>query len=87
MSIDIGDLVVCRAKSLKVGVVIDKRLSNDGLSRSMHAQHLLQNYPKVYYVYFPDEGRIGPIHESDLSLQQSRETQHRYVQLERGIDP
>lgn len=71
MNINVGDLVICKNLGLKLGVIVDKKNSNDGLNKSMHTKHLLSNYPKVYYVYLSGEGKIGPIYENDLSLQQS----------------
>ena len=70
MHIDIGDLVRWK-DGTKVGIVIEKKMPNEGLVTSMHVRHLIDTYPKVYYVYFSEEGRVGPIHETDLRLQQS----------------
>lgn len=71
MNIEVGDLVQCRNHGKKLGLVVDRKISNQGLINSKHAQHLLDVYQKVYYVYFSGEGKLGPYHESDLSLQQS----------------
>lgn len=71
MSLNVGDLVVHRLMNLNIGVVVDKRLPNEGLNHSAHVRHLLQTYPRVYYVYFAKVGRFGPVHESELVLQQS----------------
>jgi hypothetical protein len=70
MHIDIGDLVKCRGGT-KVGLVVDKKPSNEGLDLSMHVRHLIDRYPNVYYVYFSEEGKTGPFHKADLTLQQS----------------
>ena len=71
MHINVGDLVQCRKKGYKVGLVIDKRMPNDGLSSSRHVRHMLNSYSSVYYVYFSGEGKLGPFYEADLKLQQS----------------
>jgi hypothetical protein len=71
MNIKIGDLVNCRNHDKKLGLVVEKKPSNEGLTHSKHVQHLINVYQNVYYVYFCDEGKTGPHHESDLSLQQS----------------
>lgn len=67
---NIGDLVKSRLNNDKVGIVVDKRIANDGLTSSFHARHIINNYPLVYYVYFSGEGKTGPHMESDLVLQQ-----------------
>jgi len=69
--INLGDLVKCRDLGQKVGLVVDKKISNEGLANSYHTRHVLSTYPYVYYVYFSGIGKSGPYHESDLSLQQS----------------
>ena len=69
--IDVGDLVNCRDYGQRIGLVVDKRMSNEGLECSMHTRHLLNIYSKVYYVFFSGLGRTGPHHEADLVLQQS----------------
>lgn len=74
MHINIGDLVRCNKNDRKLGLVVDRKLSNQGLVSSKHVQHLLKCYQSVYYVYFSGEGKLGPYHESDLSLQQSCHT-------------
>ena len=61
----------CRNHGQKLGVVIDKKISNEGLINSMHVRHMLNSYPQVYYVFFSEEGKTGPYHETDLTLQQS----------------
>lgn len=72
MHIKIGDLVKCRDINQQIGIVIDKRISNEGLVSSMHVRHMINNcYPQVYYVYFSDGEKAGPFHEADLFLQQS----------------
>ena len=71
MHIEIGDLVNRKNPDKKLGVVVDRKLSNQGLDSSKHVQHLLTCYQNVYYVYFSGEGKSGPYHECDLSLQQS----------------
>lgn len=68
---NVGDLVRSRINNNKVGIVVDKRLANEGLTTSVHAQHIIKNYPLVYYVYFSGEGKTGPHMESDLVLQQN----------------
>jgi hypothetical protein len=74
MHIEVGDLVKCISRGQKIGLVVDKKASNDGLEKSMHVRHMLNVYPKVYYVFFYDEGRVGPFHESEVHLQQTRHT-------------
>jgi hypothetical protein len=71
MHIGIGDLVISRIHRKKIGIVVDKKDSNAGLSSSMHVRHMINIYPQVFYVYFSDEGRVGPIYQTDLSLQQT----------------
>ena len=71
MHIEIGDLVRCRGHGQKVGLVVDRNYSNGGLGNSMHVRHMINSYPMVYYVFFSDVGKVGPIHETDLALQQS----------------
>jgi hypothetical protein len=71
MHISIGDLVLSRNHGKKIGIVVDKRISNEGLTSSMHVRHMINSYPQVFYVYFSEEGRVGPLHETDLFLQQS----------------
>jgi hypothetical protein len=66
----IGDLVKCRHLGQKVGLVLEKKISNEGLSDSEHAKHLLGIYPQVFYVFFSGLGRTGPYHENELLLQQ-----------------
>lgn len=56
---------------MNVGVVIEKNCSNQGLATSAHTRHLLKLYHDVYYVLFPNEGRLGPYNASELSLVQS----------------
>ena len=73
MHIKVGDLVRCDKNDKKLGLVVDRKLANQ-LASSKHVQHLLQCYQNVYYVYFSGEGKSGPYHESDLSLQQSCHT-------------
>lgn len=67
-TVDIGDLVRCKGHGLKLGLVINKKLSNEGLLKSMHVKHMIANYPCVYYVYFSDLGTQGPFHASELDL-------------------
>lgn len=74
MHIGVGDLVKCRGRDHKVGIVIEKKISNEGLNRSMHVSHMLNVYPKVFYVFYDDEGRVGPIHETEVRLQQHHTT-------------
>jgi hypothetical protein len=70
MHINVGDLVQSR-NDKKIGLVVEKKLPNEGLNCSMHVRHMIDNYPRVYYVLFSDEGRSGPFHETDLMLRQS----------------
>lgn len=70
MNLNIGDLVKCRTHGQKIGIVVDKRLSNEGLTNSMHTRHLIKTYPLVYYIYFSGEGKLGPYHETEVSIQQ-----------------
>lgn len=67
---NVGDLVKCRDQGQKIGLVVDRKISNEGLTISMHTSHLLSSYSRVYYVYFSGCGRSGPYHETDLFLQQ-----------------
>jgi len=70
--INVGDLVRCRKDTVsRIGLVVDKKISNEGVNVSMHTKHLLSTYPKVYYVFFSGTGKSGPYHETDLILQQS----------------
>jgi hypothetical protein len=71
MHISIGDLVISKIHRKKLGIVVDKKVSNEGLISSMHVRHMINIYPQVFYVYFSDEGRVGPIHQTDLTLQQT----------------
>lgn len=67
---NIGDLVHSRLNYNKVGIVVDKKIANEGLTKSIHARHIINSLPLVYYVYFSGEGKSGPYMESDLILQQ-----------------
>jgi hypothetical protein len=67
---NVGDLVRSRFDRGKVGIVVEKKMSNEGLTKSMHTQHIISVYPLVYYVCFSGEGKSGPYMESDLVLQQ-----------------
>lgn len=69
MKFEIGDLVCCRTLDHKVGLVVAKKMSNEGLNISMHAQHILNSYKQVYYVFFSELGKTGPHLEDDLFLQ------------------
>ena len=69
--ISIGDLVHCRNRGPKVGVVVDKKVPNEGLVASMHAKHLMNVYDCLYYVYFSEEGRTGPYYTGEITLAQS----------------
>jgi hypothetical protein len=71
MLINVGDLVQCRPRGPQIGLVVDKKLPNDGLIDSMHVRHMLNSYASVYYVYFSGEGKLGPFYEAELKLQQS----------------
>lgn len=66
MNISIGDLVKYKKSEKGIGIVVDKRLSNQGLLTSEHVRHILDVYPHVYYVYFSDVGRLGPFNEVEL---------------------
>lgn len=72
MRIDVGDLVKCASRQDKLGVVIDRKIANEGLQSSMHTRHIVDVYPQVYYVYICGEGRVGPLHATEVSLQQHR---------------
>jgi hypothetical protein len=80
MLLNIGDLVWCRSHGKKMGIVVDKRPSNEGLDTSMHVRHIVKNYPPVYYIYFSGEGKMGPYHASDIILQQN------FKQVQASID-
>lgn len=67
---NIGDLVRSRFNRGKVGIVVEKKMPNEGLTTSLHTQHIISVYPLVYYVCFTGEGKTGPYMESDLVLQQ-----------------
>jgi hypothetical protein len=69
--INIGDLVTCRARGEKIGIIVDKRAPNEGLCISTHTKHLVNVYPSVYYVYFYDEGKVGPFYETEVKLKQA----------------
>jgi hypothetical protein len=71
MQVNVGDLVTCRTKGTKIGIVVDRKLSCSGLMTSEHVKHMLNIYPHVYYVYFAEEGKTGPHHETEVLLQQS----------------
>ena len=71
MQINIGDLVRCRSHGKKIGIIVDKRLSNQGLDTSMHVRHIVKMYPSVYYIYFSGEGKVGPYYAGDIILQQN----------------
>lgn len=87
MQAKIGDLVTCRSKGSKVGIVVDRKISCGGLSMSEHVKHMLSIYPHVYYVYFSGEGKTGPYHETEVLLQQSLDQrQHSSVHPEKRID-
>lgn len=70
MRINVGDLVKCSSRQDKLGVVIDRKISNEGLLDSMHTRHIVDVYPQVYYVYICGEGRVGPLHAAEVTLQQ-----------------
>jgi hypothetical protein len=70
MQINIGDLVKCRTHDKKIGIIVDKRPSIEGMNVSMHVQHIVKMYPSVYYIYFSGEGKKGPYHAGDIILQQ-----------------
>jgi hypothetical protein len=74
MSFKIGDLVKCKSQEQRLGLVVDKKMPNEGLDISAHVKHLMGVYKKVYYVYFSGLGRRGPFHETDLVLAQSCQT-------------
>lgn len=66
--------MLCREHGQKVGIVVDKKPCNEGLTKSVHTRHILNTYQNVYYVFFSGEGRWGPFHATDLTLQQSCQT-------------
>jgi hypothetical protein len=53
----------------KIGLIVAKKMSNEGLTISKHAQHILNSYKQVYYVFFSGLGKTGPHLEDDLFLQ------------------
>lgn len=69
MNIDVGDLVGGKTNG-ELGLVVDKKMPNEGLSTSMHVKHMLDSYQKVYYVFFSSSGKDGPYHADDLLLHQ-----------------
>jgi hypothetical protein len=74
MIIQIGDLVECRVRR-RVGVVVKKRPSVGGLD-SAHVNHIIDSYPQVYYVFFPDEQVCdGPYYSDDLYVKQRRHSE------------
>ena len=78
MHIRVGDLVKL---GQKLGLVVDQKISNEGLNSSMHVRHILSTYPQVYYVLFPGEGRSGPYHETDLKIQQKCQTTNDTIEM------
>ena len=66
----VGDLVFLRPNK-QSGLVVKKRSSHSGLETSEHTRLLSNNYPQVYYVFFPDTGMCGPYYFEELSLQRS----------------
>ena len=72
MTLNIGDLVQDRSTQ-GVGVVVESVISNQGLVESKHVSHMIQVYPSVYYVLFPDTGRTGPYYADELVLQQAKD--------------
>ena len=70
MKIGVGDLVECRNNSQKVGIVVERKTSNNGFI-SAHAQKIMSNCPFVYYVFFSEEGCKGPFHNAELALKQA----------------
>ena len=69
INICVGDLVESRRDG-KVGVVVDAVPPNQGMT-SMHMRHVLTSYHDVYYVFFSDEGKVGPFHVTELALKQA----------------
>jgi hypothetical protein len=67
----VGDLVTCRGRGKKIGIVVEKKSSVGGLERSVHTRHIANILPQVYYVFFCDEGRTGPYHGAEVQLAQS----------------
>lgn len=63
-----GDLVQLKHDG-RIGVIVESRPSNDGLS-SIHMKHIQECYPDVYYVMFPNEFHCGPFSVTELSLKQ-----------------
>jgi len=72
MYLNVGDLVKTKQNLDKVGVVVKKSNSNSN-AMSPHAKSVLAGCPHVYYVYFPNEGCLGPYHQTELLLTQSHE--------------
>lgn len=73
MHIKLGDLVQRRnpTEANSLGIVIDKRIANEGANKSEHMKHIVETCMRVCYVFFIDEGVSGPFHESDLVVKQS----------------
>ena len=69
MHIEIGDLVVSsRNNSGKIGIVV-KKSSINSAAMSQHAKNILSGL-FVYYVYFSNEGFLGPFYSNELKLTQ-----------------
>jgi len=75
MQIRVGDLVTCRPLGDRLGLVVAKKMSNEGLGFSAHTRHLLGSYANVYYVFFSDMGTTGPYLADEVNLQQIRPVQ------------
>lgn len=72
MHINVGDLVKMKRNLDKVGIVVKKSNSNS-FAMSQHTKMVLAGCPLVYYVYFSDEGCLGPYHQTELMLTQQRD--------------
>jgi len=74
MHINVGDLVKTKTRQdlEKIGVVLKKSNGNSN-AMSQHAKIVLEGCPFVYYVYFPNEGCLGPYHQTELTLAQQRD--------------
>lgn len=69
MHIDVGDLVLVKAKK-RLGIVVKRQFANSA-SHSLHMKHL--NYPLLYYVYFDSGGAVaGPFFQDELQTMKER---------------
>lgn len=75
MQIRVGDLVTCRQLGDKLGLVVAKKMANEGLDFSAHTRHLIGSYANVYYVFLSGVGTVGPYRADEVNLQQIRPAQ------------